>query len=439
MAEPATIPLESHLRLTTRQFRLFGPTSSILSKSHRKIPRALSVTLQSKPPDLKSKQKSSVPVSLRHPNQHSRLEISDDSTEATVSSSSSSNGSNNLPSHVLRLMDALHMPLNEEQYLSLIKECTDMRDAAQAAIVHAHILSSHGDPLPLLLVNRLMLMYAASGDIENAGKLFDEMPAKDSLSWAILISAYSELPDGHYKALKLFAKMFSQPNEGEYFLHAIVSALRSCARSRNLGFGLQIHALIIKQVGLPEALARNLGNALVQFYCRVDCLDIALQVFDEMKRFHLETIGLSAWSGTITSCNQDGRFEEAILLFIQMALSGKRRDSKSLSSALTASAKVGNHGLPGKQIHADAIKHGLVSEPYVVASLVHMYSKQGLLTEAMRSFEAIERPDVVCWNAMLKKEHSQLLAVFVSTYSSCIRFPSSTNGLLWQSNTKKWY
>ncbi|KAJ3703784.1 hypothetical protein LUZ61_007489 [Rhynchospora tenuis] len=392
MAETVTV---------SRQFRLFTPTSSTLSnKSQSKIPRALSVTLQSKPSDLKSKQKFSAPVPLRRPNEHSRLENSDDSTEATVSSSSS-NSSNNLPSDVLRLMDALKLPLDEELYLSLIKECTDARDATQAAIVHAHILSSHADPLPLLLVNRLMLMYAACGDIENAEKLFDEMPVKDSLSWAILISAYSELPDSHYKALKLFAKMLSQPNEGKYLLHAIVSALRSCARSGNLGFGLQIHALMIKQVGLPEALASNLGSALVQFYCRVDCLDIALQVFDKMKRFHLETIGLSAWSGAITSCNQDGRFEEAILLFIQMALSGKRRDRKSFSSALTASAKVGNHGLPGKQIHADAIKHGLVSEPFVVASLVHMYSNQGLLTEAMRSFEAIERPDTVCWNAML--------------------------------------
>ncbi|KAF3330826.1 Pentatricopeptide repeat-containing protein [Carex littledalei] len=399
MAEPAAIPLKPQLRLTSRRLRLFTCTFSIPTKLQSIIPRAVNVTLQSKPPHSISKQKLSASVPLRRPEQHSRLEISDDTTEETVSSSSCSD--NNLPSDVLRLMDALQLQLDEELYLSLIKECTYARDATQASLVHAHILNSHAVPLPIRLTNRLMLMHAACGNIWNARKLFVEMPVKDTLSWAILISAYSELPDGHYKAMKLFAKMLSQPIKGEYIFHAIICTLRSCARSRNIGFGLQIHALMIKQIGLHEAVAGNLGSALVQFYCMVDCSNTALEVFDEMRRSYLKVIGLSAWSSAITSCNRDGQFKEAILLFIQMVMSGKRRESNSLSSALTASANVGTNGLSGKQIHADAIKHGLGSKPFVVASLVHMYSNQGLLIEAVRSFEAIERPDEVCWNAML--------------------------------------
>jgi pentatricopeptide repeat protein len=400
MAEPATTPLKPQLRLTSRRLRLFTRVSSVATKSQTIVPGAASVTLQNKPPHFELKQELSAPPLLRRPNQLSRLEILEDSTEDTVSSSS--NSDNDLPGDVLRLMDALRLPLDEELYLSLINECTYSRDATQAALVHAHILNAYAEPLPLHLTNRLILMYSACGDINNAGKLFGRMLVRDTLSWTILISAYSDLSDGHYKAMKLFAKMLGQqPIKGEYLLHAIVCTLRSCARSRNIGFGLQIHTLMIKQIGVPEALSGNLGSALVQFYCMVDFCESALQVFDEMKRSCLETTGLSAWSSAITSCNQDGRFEEAILLFKQMAMSGKRRESKSLSCALTASAGVGTNGLPGKQIHADAIKHGLGSEPFVVASLVHMYSHQGLLTEAARSFKAIERPDEVCWNAML--------------------------------------
>ncbi|XP_072966840.1 pentatricopeptide repeat-containing protein At1g31790 [Typha angustifolia] len=299
---------------------------------------------------------------------------------------------NNNPSDVLLLMDALRVPVDEELYISLIKECTQSEDAAEGVKIHAHIAESRRSLPGLLLANRLLLMYAACGASQDARKLFDEMPDRDEISWATVIAACSACCG---EAMQLFVEMRAEL-DGVLNLDTTIAILQSCARARELRSGEQLHGLLVKAFGMDAAVSGDVGSSLMQFYGMVGRQDMAQQLFDRMS-----LSSQNAWTCMITGYCREGRFDEAIVVFREMARSGKR-SCFAVSSILMACAGVGDGGQTGRQVHADAVKLGMDSNQFVGSSLVHMYSKYGLSMEARRSFELIrELRDTVCWNALL--------------------------------------
>jgi pentatricopeptide repeat protein len=299
---------------------------------------------------------------------------------------------------VLRMLDALRLQPDEDLYISLLRDCAD---AAEVAAVHAHIAScSAYGGLPLPLANRVLLSYAACGDIISARQVFDRMPATNGMAWATMVSAYSDRCL-HHDAMHLFAQMCHKVHglTDDCCAHAIVAVLRSCARAGEGRLSQQVHALVIKL----DRVRSDVGSSLVQLYCEIGGLHIsARQVLVMMMRHHYqEPVPEAAWTSLITSCHRDGVLNMAIDVFRDMVSTGVPRSSFSLSSILAVFAESENQGSCGQQVHADAIKRGMDTNQFVGSGLVHMYAKQGQLPDAARAFEAISgKPDTVCWNAM---------------------------------------
>ncbi|KAK3126741.1 hypothetical protein QOZ80_7AG0561610 [Eleusine coracana subsp. coracana] len=299
---------------------------------------------------------------------------------------------------VLRLLDALRFPPDEELYISLLRDCADTEEVA---FVHAHIVGrSAAGGLPLPLANRVLLSYAACGDTGAARQVFDGMLAKNGMAWATMVSAYSDRCL-HQDAMCLFAHMCREVCglADDCYAHAIVAVLRSCARAGERRLSQQVHALIIKL----DRVRGDVGSSLVQLYSEVGGLHVgARKVLMMMMQNHWkEPVSEAAWTSLITACHRDGLLNMAIDVFRDMVSAGVPRSSFSLSSILAVFAESQNHGWSGQQVHADAIKRGMDTNQFVGSGLVHLYAKQGQLADAARAFEAINgEPDAVCWNAM---------------------------------------
>ncbi|CAN6165701.1 unnamed protein product [Urochloa humidicola] len=374
-------------------------TSPALSTSKSRLP-ALNKPAKPPPPLLLSRPK------LPAPNTNTTATTTDtagdkDPTKEPPKESASAPPSTSGAGDVLRLMDALGLPPDEELYISLLR---DRADAAEVAAVHAHVARRHFGGLPPPLANRALLSYAACGDIGAARRVFDEMPGRNDMAWATMVSAYS---DGrfHGNAIRLFALMCHEARalSDDGLAHAIVAVLRSCARAGELRLGEQVHALVVKK----GRVCADIGSALVQLYCESSGLHKrARQVLVMMMRRHCqEPIPEAAWTSLITACHRDGLLDEAIEIFREMAYAGVPRSSFSLSSILAVFAESEDQqqhqGCCGRQVHADAIKRGVDTNHFVGSGLVHMYAKQGRLEDAARAFKAIGgKPDAVCWNAM---------------------------------------
>lgn len=305
---------------------------------------------------------------------------------------------NHTISDVLRLMDTLSISIPIDIYTSLLKECTQSKDIDQAILLHQHMVNS-GLSLGLSLRNRFLLLFGYCGCMSIARQLFDDMHSKDSNSWAAIIAGY--MTSGEYsEVIDLFVEMQRYKygdNNAVWFPYSwiLVCVIQACAATEDFELGRQIHGLLWK-VDFEKNLF--VCSSLIHFYGRNGCFVGADFVFDQVP-----CDNTVVWTARLVNKCREGRFDEAVNVFREMVREGVKRNSFTYSSVLKACGRLGDGGQCGEQVHAHAIKFGVVSKSYVQCGLVDMYSKVGLVRYAKRVFDMNEdRKNGACWNAMLR-------------------------------------
>lgn len=100
-----------------------------------------------------------------------------------------------------------------KEYDALLNECIAHRVLKGGQRVQAHMMKTRYLP-PVYLRTRLIVFYVKCEALSDARKVFDEMPARNVVSWTAMISGYSR--NGVYsEALILFIHML----KSGYFLY----------------------------------------------------------------------------------------------------------------------------------------------------------------------------------------------------------------------------
>lgn len=293
---------------------------------------------------------------------------------------------------ILRLMDGLGFSIPIDIYTSLIEVCTVSGDPKTAMELHTHITQSGIKP-SLSLLNRLLVMFVSCGMVDCARHLFDAMTVRDFNTWATLIVAYFDNAD-YEEAIGLFLDMLNQVVVLELPKWIVVCLLKACACSMNLGLGKQVHGWLYKLDICDDPILRS---SLIRFYGQFKCLEDANMAFKQVSRHNTFT-----WTAKIVNDCREMNFSEVVSDFKEMGRQGIKKNTFTLSSVLKACGRMLSHGHCGEQVHADAVKLGLVSDAYVQCSLIDMYGRSGLVREAKLVFEMIDdRTNIACWNAML--------------------------------------
>ncbi|CAN0880282.1 Pentatricopeptide repeat-containing protein At1g31790 [Linum grandiflorum] len=297
-------------------------------------------------------------------------------------------------SDILRLFHTLDLPFQPDLYVSLVKECTLQRDSTSALRLHGALKQlSH---LPLLLLNRMLLMHVSCGHFRIARQLFDEMPPLDrhAISWAILLTAYSH--NAQYdETILLFLQMLQDDDNHHRLLQfprvAMVSVLKACMYTQNKGLGKQLHGLLLK---FSPTVTDDLAASLADFN------------FDNGIN-HLQCDSKSIWASKIELNCKEGRFAEVIEDFTQMTSAGICCRDGVLCNVMRACGKMEDGGRSARQVHAFAIKleGGLNGKVVVQCGLIKMYGGCGLVQDAEQVFETMVVDKKRCgdahWNAVL--------------------------------------
>ncbi|KAJ4721235.1 Pentatricopeptide repeat-containing protein [Melia azedarach] len=291
---------------------------------------------------------------------------------------------------ILRLMEERGIRANCQTFIWLLEGCLNNGSLLEAKKIHGRILKL-GFDREQVLCDRIFDIYIATGDLDGAIKVFDDMPNRSVFSWNKLISRFVAKKLSS-RVFGLFLQMINEnviPSEATF-----VGILRAFIGGGNVTIERvkQIHGMIISHGFWASTV---IYNPLIDLYAKNGFLDSAKKVFDSL-RFKDNV----SWVAMISGLSQNGCEDEAILLFCQMHISGIVPTPYALSSALSACTKIELFEV-GEQFHGLIFKWGFSSETYVCNALVTLYSRSGNLISAEQIFSKMQQRDGVTYNSLI--------------------------------------
>ncbi|CAK7337465.1 unnamed protein product [Dovyalis caffra] len=241
----------------------------------------------------------------------------------------------------------------EYTHVSVLNACTQLLDLRRGKQIHGRIIICNlgGN---VFVCNALTDLYAKCGAIDQAGRLFDRMVNKNVVTWNLMISGY--LKNGQpEKCINLFCEM-------------------------------QVSNLKSDQITVSSVLGA---------YIQGGYIGEARKVFDEIREKDKV-----CWTTMIVGCAQNGKQEDALVLFSEMLFENVRPDSYTISSVVSSCAKLASL-YHGQVVHGKAFLMGVDNDLLVSSALVDMYCKCGVTRDAWIVFSMMPTRNVVSWNSMI--------------------------------------
>ncbi|KAL8237084.1 hypothetical protein R6Q59_018165 [Mikania micrantha] len=303
--------------------------------------------------------------------------------------------------------------------------------------------------------NAMLKVYSKMGCVDDLHRLFKSIPFRDSVSYSTMIAGLAT-KGREREALEVFVNM--QKEGIEVTGYCYVSVLNACSRVLDMGCGKQVHGKIVA-CGLM--INGFVCNALTDLYAKCGEIDAARWLFDqtchknvvswnsmisgymknglpeksielfyEMKlsSFKPDVVTISnvlgalfqtgqiheaqklfaevekkdtiSWTTMIVGHAQNGKEEDALMLFSDMLMRNVKPDKFTISSVISSCARLASL-FYGQTIHGKSVHMGIEDDTLVSSALVDMYSKCGEPIEARKVFNTMHSKSIVSWNSMI--------------------------------------
>lgn len=272
----------------------------------------------------------------------------------------------------------------------VLKACSSLKSPNSSKQVHANVLVL-GFDLDLHVVNGLIRSYSVSGCLDDARKLFDEIPDRNLTIWTTMICGYAQ-SDSATLSIELFRQMTSQGFEPSGV--TLCSVLSACAQSGCLDLGEQIHHRI-QEKGLE--LGVILGTALVNMYARNGAIGQAKRCFANMKERNIAT-----WNAMICGLAAHGHAEEAIEYFKCLEGDKVRPNDITFVGVLSACCRAGFLEFGQEIFNSMGSLYDVEPKLEHYGCMVDLLGRNGKLLEAEDLIKGMTwKADIVIWGALL--------------------------------------
>lgn len=270
-----------------------------------------------------------------------------------------------------------------------IKACVGLSFLKDGKLIHclAVKFGLGGDPY---VAPALGKMYSQLGDLEDARKVFEGFPERNSVLWGVMMKGYLK----HSKELDIF-ELFSRIKSSgfelvDFTLEGLVGACGNISAGVE---GKMFHGLCIKKNFIDSNV--YLQTSLVDMYLKCGLLDCGLKLFEEVRERDRVL-----WSTMISGLAKNGKCLEVMALFRQMLQQSLTPDSFTLASILLA-CSLGGYLKLGKSVHGYMIRKGVDFDVVNYTAFVDMYARCGSLAMAREIFVQMPAKNVVSWSAMI--------------------------------------
>ncbi|KAK7343845.1 hypothetical protein VNO77_12911 [Canavalia gladiata] len=200
------------------------------------------------------------------------------------------------------------------------------------------------------------------------------------------------------------------------------SLLGDCTLRESLNEGRAIHGHQLKNGVDPDS---HFWVSLINFYAKCGYPSYARRVLDEMPEQDVVS-----WTALIQGFVARGDGREGVDLFCEMRKTGIRPNEFTVATCLKACSMCSDVSL-GKQVQAEVVKVGLLSDVFVGSALVNLYAKCGEMDLADKVFFCMPEQNEVLWNVLING-HAQegdgkgAVGLFCKMLQSEIKFSKYT-------------
>ncbi|CAN8278984.1 unnamed protein product [Cochlearia groenlandica] len=271
----------------------------------------------------------------------------------------------------------------------VIRACREKKDGVVGSLIHEVALKCGMDS-DCYVCAALVDMYAQCGMIDDARKVFDEMPNRDLVTWTVMISACADSgrPDDSWV---LFEKMRNEGIVPDRV--AMVAIVNACAKLGALNKAVIVHDYI-RMMSIPFGVV--LGTALIDMYAKCGDINAAREVFDSMIERNVIT-----WSTMIAAYGYHGKATKAIDLFRSMIDRRLSPNEITFVSLLNACSHAGlvQEGL---ELFDLIPKYGIRPNVKHYTCMIDLLGRAGKLDEASEMIETMSiEKDETLWVSFL--------------------------------------
>lgn len=274
-------------------------------------------------------------------------------------------------------------------FAALLRSCAKRKLRTSGMFLHHHIIRDGLDGI-LVLQNLLVQMYNECELMYDASCLFSSIHFRDEFVWNFMIRACSQF-GGVAESTQMFNMMLAEGVAPNKFCYT--SLLLAYSSPKDLAESKRV---LSRLVGISFEADALLENALLSMWCKcAEDLGDVRQLFDRL--YEQDSV---SWNAMIAAHSKQGRGDQALYYFKQMQQTGVLPNEPTFVSVLDACTD-GSVMFEGRCLHACFAGTDLERDLVLGTTLVNMYGKQGVLSEARRVFDQMQEQNTVSWNAMI--------------------------------------
>lgn len=272
---------------------------------------------------------------------------------------------------------------------SILVAATQVGDLQTGAMLHC-VGAKHGLCGSNVVVGTSLVdMYSKCYDMTSARRVFDEMDERNVITWTSLVTGYAleQRPD---EAMSLFREMKCRGVGINVVTYS--SLLTSFAAFEDLGYGRQVHCLVIKEgldfypfVSITLATMYSKCGSLEDFVKMCQAVSVQDQI---------------SCNSIIAGFSHLGHDRQVLERFLQMRKESIEPDFFTFACVLRTIG-IFSALQEGRQTHALILKSGHAANVCVQNGLVSMYARSGAIEDSKKVFSLMDELDVVSWNSLL--------------------------------------
>ncbi|KAK9139212.1 hypothetical protein Scep_008893 [Stephania cephalantha] len=325
--------------------------------------------------------------------------------------------------HLFSLMKNAHSIWPDQfTFAPLLKCCSNLSDLKLGSQVHCEVVVAGFESCAGVRIG-LVELYCVCEAMGDAKRVFDEMPQRDVVAWNLMIRGYFKRGDVE-AGIRLFERMEERSvvswnsmiaglaqsgREGEalellrkMWMEGIelddatlVVSLPAAARIGDLDIGRWIHCCA-DETGLSKEKIQ-VGNAIVDFYCKCGDLVTASKVFDEMPERNVVS-----WNTMIAGLALNGQGDRCVEFIAEMKRQGLEPNGATFTGALAGVAHAGMVQMGRELFCSMTVDHRIKPKLEHYGCMVDLLGRCGSLQEAYELIIGMPmHPNAAIWGALL--------------------------------------